>query len=54
VKVSSWIGQGFQVQTSLDLREWSAAFSLSNSTGSLQFAMLPSTNSVRFFRVRAQ
>jgi hypothetical protein len=54
VSVSSWIGQRFQVENSLDLRAWSAAFSLTNTTGSLQFTMLPSTNRASFFRVRAQ
>jgi hypothetical protein len=54
VSVPSWPGQAFEVEASGNLLDWSAGFSITNLTGSLQFPTLSSTNSVRFFRVRAQ
>jgi hypothetical protein len=54
VSVTSWPGQVFQVDSSSNLVDWSTSFSITNSTGSLQFGTLPGNNSVQFFRVHAQ
>jgi hypothetical protein len=54
VSVPSWPRQVFQVETSTNLADWSSGFSITNSTGSLQFNILSTTDRARFWRIRGQ
>ena len=48
-RVQSWKGMAFEVQTSIDLKQWSPAATLTNLTGTLEFTDPDAANHLRRF-----
>ena len=50
-RVQSWKGMAFEVQASIDLKQWSPVTTLTNLTGTLEFADPDAANLMqRFYR----
>ena len=52
-RVQSWKGMAFEVQATIDLKQWSPVTTVTNLTGTLEFTDPDATNYLRrFYRAR--